>query len=129
MITTSLYSGLTLATQAMSSKYKTDGDYEELAGSLIVSPHGHSNRRPDQTYPRSPQDPPRAPRAPQVPEGSTPVGAPPRAARRQPELDSPPAARLSRATRSRGGGRSSRQQSAHPERAAVGCGCRRGRGS
>jgi hypothetical protein len=61
--------------------------------------------------------------------GSTPVGARPRAASLQTEPDSPLAARPSCAAQSRGGGRSSGQRSSHPERAAVRCGCHRGRRS
>jgi hypothetical protein len=84
----------------MSSKYKTDEDYEELAKSSIVSQYGQSSHRPHRTCPQSPRGPPRAPQA--LGE-STPVGAPPRAASLQPEPDLPLAAHLSRAARTRGG--------------------------
>jgi hypothetical protein len=57
---------------------------------------------------------------------STPEGAPPGAASLLPEPDLPLAARPSRAAQSRGGGRSSGQQLAHPEHAVVRYGCHRG---
>jgi hypothetical protein len=93
---------------------------------MIVSQYGHPSHRPHRTCPRSPRGPPRAP---QAPGESTPEGAPPGAASLLPEPDLPLAARPSHAARSRGGERSSRQQPAHPECAAVGYGCHRGRQS
>jgi hypothetical protein len=89
---------------------------------LIVSQYGQSSRRPHQTCSRSPQGPPRGPQAPRAPGESTLAGAPPRAASLQPEPNSPLAARLSRAARSRGGGCSSGQQLAHPEHAVASAG-------
>jgi hypothetical protein len=92
----------------------------ELAGSLIVSQQGQSSRPSHQTCTRSSQ----VTQAPQTPEGSTPAGAPPRVASLRFKPDSPLAAHLSHVARSRGGGYSSGRQSARPEHAAVGCGCR-----
>jgi hypothetical protein len=83
---------------------------------LIVSQQRQSSCPPHRTCPRPSQGPPRDP------EGSTPAGAPPRAASLRHEPDLPLPTRLSYAAQSRGGGRSSGRRSAHPERAAVGCG-------
>jgi hypothetical protein len=119
--TTSSCWRLALATSATSSKIEDRLRlYEELAGSLIVSQQGQFSHPPHQICHRSPQGPPRAP------NGSTPAGAPPRATSLWPEPDSPPTARLSCAARSRCGGHSFGWWSAHPEHAAVGCGCCRG---
>jgi hypothetical protein len=89
---------------------------------LIVSQQGQSSHRPHRTYPQSP----RGPQAPQALAGSTPASAPPRAASQHSKPDSPLAACLSRAARRRGGGCSSGQRLARPERAAVGCMCHQG---
>jgi hypothetical protein len=61
--------------------------------------------------PHPPQDP--------RPEEVTPTGALPRPTTPRPEPDSLRAASPARVTRPRGGGRSSRQRSSRPERAAA----------